>query len=116
MNGTKAQKRDDLLVEFIMQHRGRNNCVSSKTICEFLGDRGYKTPPTSLYPMIHRLMYERNLPICYVSMKGYYLAVNEDDITTVIADLQTRMGGFQRHIEFLEKHIGGVANLKGGAE
>lgn len=95
--------RDILLIHFLMQHKGRKNCVSSKDICEFLTNKGYKTKPTSLFPVIHSLMYERNLPICYVSMKGYYIAESDEDIIPVILDLQKRINGFQKHIDFLKK-------------
>ena len=103
---SQSFERDNLLVEFINQNKGRNNCVSSKSILQFLSDNGYKLSPTSLYPIIHKLMCDRNLPICYVSMRGYYIATSKEDIMPVIDDLQVRMSGFQRHVEHLIAFLG----------
>ena len=99
------QDRDILLIHFLLEHKGRNNVVSSKAICEFLERKGYKMKPTSLFPNIHRIMYECNLPICYISMKGYYVAETKDDILPVVEDLEARMSGFQKHIDFLHQFI-----------
>lgn len=99
------QDRDILLIHFLLEHKGRNNCVSSKSICEFLERKGYKMKPTTLFPNIHRIMYQNKLPICYISMKGYYVAETNDDILPVIKDLQTRMNGLQKHIDFLQQFI-----------
>ena len=73
MKATQVLKRDNLLVEFIKAHKGRNQAVSTKEITEYLGSKGYKTPITSLLPIIRKIMYERNLPICFVSMGGVLL-------------------------------------------
>lgn len=97
----RGNDRDNLLVKFLQQHRGRRICVSSKVICEFMKNNGYEMKPTTLFPHVHRLMYERNLPICYIAMKGYYIAENSEDITPVIADLKKRINGHQKHIDFL---------------
>ena len=101
----RKERRDNFIVEFLLEHKGRDKCVSSKSICEFLESNGYKMNPTSLFPNIHRIMYENDIPICYISMKGYYVAENEDDVLPVIEDLQKRINGFQKHIDFLQKFI-----------
>jgi hypothetical protein len=36
-------------------------------------------------------------------MKGYYIAESDEDIIPVILDLQKRINGFQKHIDFLKK-------------
>ena len=99
----RRQRAENFLFEFIKFHRGRNNCVSAKEILQYLSESGNEIPPKSLYPIIHKLMYEKNVPICYVSMKGYYWATSREDIEPVISDLKQRISGFQRHIDFLDK-------------
>lgn len=106
MKATKRkQDRDILLIHFLLEHKGRDNCVSSKSICDFLKNKGYEMKPTSLFPSIHRIMYEKNLPICYISMRGYYVAESQEDILPVIEDLQTRINGLQKHIDFLQQFV-----------
>lgn len=100
-----VQERNDLIVEFLMQHKGRTNVVSGKEIRRFLKNKGYTVATYSLTVYIRDLMYERNLPICYVPSRGYYIGVTNEDIELVIVDLNKRIQGELKHIYHLNKFI-----------
>lgn len=105
MTQLEVFKRDNRVVEIIKKHRGRNNPIASEELCRMLNEAGFKTKVRNIGGILSRIMYERNLPICYVNSRGYYWATCEDDITPVIADLESRRAEMQRHIDHLKSFI-----------
>ena len=100
-----AFKRDNLLLEFIRQHRGEANLVSSREVRSFLNEHGYQMARYSIGNVITRVMYERNAPICYSSSKGYYWAASRTEIEKTIADMKARQESLQEHIDHLRGFI-----------
>lgn len=70
MKATDVLKKDNLLISFIKEHRGRENPASAKEIVQYMRNSGYSMSKTSVNPTLRKLMYERNLPICFISTHG----------------------------------------------
>lgn len=104
---TRAQtlKRDNLLVEFVKKHKGKDNCVSSKEIAEYLQENGYSLKSCSVNMVVRKLIFERCLPICSKNSKGYYWGMNRRDIETTISHLKSRIDELQNHIDILQNFI-----------
>lgn len=98
-------KRDNLLVSFLLSHKGGQNCVSSKEISKYLNENGYATTVNAVHGIIRRVMYERTLPICQLNSKGYFWAEKPEEIQASIDDLQGRIEEMQSRIEHLQHFI-----------
>jgi hypothetical protein len=98
-------KRDSLLLEFLKQHKGAENIVTSKEIMDFLNNNGYETIKSNVWQIIRRIMFERNAPICFSNAKGYYWAQTRAEIQTTIADMESRIFALNKHIEHLKNFI-----------
>lgn len=105
MKQKDTMRRDNLLVSFLAQHRGGENCVSSKEISEYLSKCGFKTQTNAVHNLVRKVMFERMLPICSYNSKGYFWAESQEEIKTAIADLQGRICEMQDRIELLNKFI-----------
>lgn len=105
MKQIELLKRDNLLVEFIFQHKGLRNVVSSKEICEFLNERGCYIKIDSVNVVVRRVMFERRLPICSANSKGYFWATTKEEIQMTIDDLQGRVNEMTNRIEHLKSFI-----------
>ena len=105
MKRTETVKRDNLLVEYLLEHKGRENAVSRHDIAEYLTANGYPKKPDTAHGIIERLIRERHLPICSINGKGYYLAKTKADILASIDELQSRITAMQEHIEHLKNFI-----------
>ena len=92
-------------MDFLLEHKGIQNIVSAKEICEFLNERGYHTRLGAIHHVIHKVMFERRLPICSVNAKGYYWATTKEEIQMSIDDLQGRIEEMQNRIEHLKSFI-----------
>lgn len=101
----QALKRDNLLVDFLFEHKGIQNIVSAKAICEFLNERGYHASLGSIHQVIRKVMFERHLPICSVNSKGYFWATSKEEIQMSIDDLQGRVAEMTNRIELLQSFI-----------
>lgn len=53
----QSLKRDNLLVDFLFQHKGKDNIVSAKEICDYLNENGYTAHQININIPIRRLMY-----------------------------------------------------------
>ena len=98
-------KRDSLLLEFLKEHKGEENVVTSNTICDFLSEHGYKVKRNNIGTLVNKIMYERNAPICFSNVKGYYWAVRRCEIEKTIADMEMRRSSLQTHIDHLKNFI-----------
>ena len=97
--------RDNILVEFILEHKGRENVVSTDKIVEYLATKGYEMKPQTVRVTLAGLIMERHLPICSLNAHGYYWAKTKQDILDCIAHLQARMDSLQEHINHLKNFI-----------
>lgn len=105
MKRSEVIKRDNILVEFLRQHRGGENCVSSEAISKYLNDKGYATRSDCVNSIVKKVMFERTLPICHKNSKGYFWAETREEIQQSIADLQGRIDEMQSRIEHLKHFI-----------
>lgn len=105
MTQIQALKRDNLLVDFLCQHKGKDNIVSAKEICEFLNERGYRAKPDSINTIIRKVMFDRRLPICSANSKGYFWATSKGEIQATVDGLQGRIEEMQKRIEHLQSFI-----------
>ncbi len=93
-------KRDTLLFNFLREHKGKENIVSSADIENFLAENGYSHKKVSA--IVQKIMYEFNAPICSVNTKGYYWATSRDELLNTIEDLESRICSLQAHINHLK--------------
>ena len=98
-------KRDNLLVEYLLDHKGIENAVTGKEIAKYLTEIGFPIKSESVHCMVSRLLMERHLPICSSIGKGYYCAKNKQDIIDCIYQLQAILDGLQEHINHLMNFI-----------
>lgn len=105
MKRTETFKRDNLLVEYLLYHKGRENAVSRHDIAEYLTANGYEQKASTVHIIISSILKERHLPICSVNGKGYYWAKTKADILASIDELKSRITAMQEHIEHLKNFI-----------
>ena len=98
-------KRDNLLVEYLLEHKGREKAVSRYDIAEYLTANGYTQRASTVHILISSILKERHLPICSVNGKGYYWAKTKADILSSIDELQSRITAMTEHIEHLKNFI-----------
>lgn len=98
-------KLDNLLLDFMRERKGEENCVSSREIHKFLSEKGYSCKWECVNSMITRIMYERNAPICSLNRKGYFWAKNRTEIENTISSLESRRSALQEHIDHLRNFI-----------
>ena len=57
MKQSEVIKRDNLLVEFLREHKGAKNCVSNKEIAKYLNDKGYAIKVGSTHGVVRKVMF-----------------------------------------------------------
>jgi hypothetical protein len=95
-------KRDTLLFNWLREHKGEENVVSSSEIKDFLNSNGYSSIKNNVGQIVDRIMYERHAPICFSNGKGYYWAAKREELEKTIADLEGRRNALQEHIDHLK--------------
>ena len=105
MKRTETIKRDNLVVEFLIDNKGRENALSKYIIADYLTENGYPQRADTVHGIIERLIRERHLPICSINGKGYYWAKTKADILASIDEFQSRITAMQEHIEHLKNFI-----------
>ena len=105
MKRTETVKRDNLLVEYLLEHKGREKAVSRHDIAEYLTENGYEQKASTVHIIISSILKERHLPICSINGNGYYWAKTKADILASIDELQSRITAMQEHIEHLKNFI-----------
>ncbi len=98
-------ERDNLVVNILIEHRGKEDPITQKELQSVLESHGYKIAHWSIGQVVNRIAYQRKLPICYVNGKGYYWASRRSEIEDTIADLRSRMNALQEHIDHLSKFL-----------
>ena len=101
MNKNDCFKRDMVLLEFLKQHKGKENVVGSSEISSHLAKHGYTTK--NVRPLVKKIMYDYNAPICHFNANGYFWAKTRDDILGSIKDLECRIKALNEHIAHLKK-------------
>ena len=95
-------KRDTILFNWLREHKGEANKVTSLEVQMFLEDNGYKINKNNVGTLINKIMYERHAPICYSNSTGYYWATSREELEKTIADLDSRRKSLQEHIDHLK--------------
>jgi hypothetical protein len=98
-------ERDNLVVETIRGHIGKENAISGDELFKILNDNGYHTTRKSIVAIVERVIEQRYLPICSLNGKGYYFPKCKDDIESAIAHLQLRVDGLNERIKFLKQFM-----------
>ena len=98
-------KRDNLLVDIIFQHKGKENAIETKELTLALNERGYSVRGDTLHDIVKKVTLERHLPICSKTHCGYYWATSKQDIQVAIDDLQGKINGLQERIDLLKSFI-----------
>ena len=98
-------KRDNLLVDFLLEHKGAENAVSSREISKYLTAVGFPIKAQSVHSAVSNLIDERRLPICSLNCKGYYWGRTKDDIMECISHLQSRVESLEEHIKHLYNFV-----------
>ena len=101
-------KLDNLVVQLLFEHKGKEHAVSGKEIATLLrenSEKGYNYG--SVTSFIRRIMIERRLPICHVNGMhgGYYWAKTKDELIESVKDLEGRIAPMQETIEHLQSFI-----------
>lgn len=105
MKRTDCIKRNNLLVAYLINHKGRENAVSRHEISKYLEKNGYNQKSSTVHILIANIIKERHLPICSVNGKGCYWAKTKADILASIDELQSRITAMTEHIEHLKNFI-----------
>ena len=98
-------KRDNFLVDLLLQHKGKENALPSKVISEILAKHDFRLNAMCIHQTINKIMLERRLPICSLNGKGYFWAKSKEDITECIKHLQSRVDSITEHIDHLKNFI-----------
>lgn len=101
----KTHKRDNCLVDIIYSHKGKENAISTRELLRALEECGYKTKLDCIHTLVKKVMFERHLPICAMTHKGYYWAESKQDLQSCINELQDKIGGLQERIDILNSFI-----------
>ena len=105
MKHTESFKRDNLLTEYLLAHKGIENAVTRHDIAKYLSENVYKQKPSTVHTIIYRIIRERHLPICSKQSYGYFCAKTKYDILTCIDELQARADSLLNHINHLKNFI-----------
>lgn len=104
-NRLETFKRDNCLVDIIFQHKGKENAIGTKDLQLALAEKGYKVGADYIHGIVAKAVFERHLPICAVTKKGYYWATSEQDLQSCIDELQDKVNTLQEHIDLLKSFI-----------
>lgn len=72
MKQTERLKRDNLLIDYILQHKGKNNAVHAVEIAEYLNKNNFNVSVGGIHQIINKLKMERHLPICSTIAGGFF--------------------------------------------
>ena len=98
-------KRDCAVVDFLAEHRGKENAVNAKGIAAYLSSIGYPASGNLVQLIVRKVMRERHLPICSSTNAGFYWANTQEEIQASIDDLQSRICEHQKRIKILQSFL-----------
>lgn len=94
--------RDTLVFNYLREHKGEENKVTSYDVQAFLEGHGYKIKRRNIGSLVNKIMYDRNAPICFSNKKGYYWATSREELEKTIQDMESRRRALQEHIDHLK--------------
>jgi hypothetical protein len=98
-------RRDNILADYLFNHKGAENAVPKHEIAEYLAAQGYPTKDYSVGNLVRRIAEQRHLPICAINGKGYFWAASKADVQATIADLESRMAALAEHRDRLKAFV-----------
>ena len=98
-------KKENLIVDTLFKHRGIENTITAKELCDILRKNGFEVKHRSINGMMTKIKFERKIPICYIRGKGYFWGKKKEDIELTIVDLRLMIKSLEEHAEFLESFI-----------
>lgn len=98
-------QRDKALVDLIHEHRGKENAISTRHIVREMSNKGYDTSYDAVPVLIRHVTQIKKVPICSAKGYGYYWAESNEDIYDCITELEKKISGLQKRIDFLKKYI-----------
>ena len=104
-DAAQTMARDNVLAEYLYNHKGVQNCVSSKEIAEYITAQGYPLKINTVHGIVTRLVMEKHLPVCSYNANGYYWAASKNDIKIAIADLESRINAMQERANALKAFL-----------
>lgn len=105
MKRLETHKRNLILKNLLLQHKGIDNAIATKSICNELNSLGYLTKERSLPSIIQKLREEYNLPIGYKRWYGYFVIKSKKDIEITIEDMEMQIKTLQSTINFMKSFI-----------
>lgn len=97
-------KRDNLIVDFLKSHRGKQSAVTMQDIADFLKDNGISLQVRTIDPIVKQISFDRCLPILHCA-KGYYWASTQEEIRENINHFKNRIALMQTHITHLNNFV-----------
>ena len=98
-------KRNIMLKEILLEHKGRENAIKTREICMMMKDFGFEIKPRYLPKLIKSFREEWLMPVCFIKGKGYYMPSCTSDIRTCVTELQVQIDALQETVDFLNKWI-----------
>lgn len=105
MKHFEAFKRDNILVDIIFQHKGKDNAIGTQELRRAMAYSGYTVSAEYVHSLVNKVVFERRIPICSVAQSGYYWATSKKDIQLAIDELQGKIGGLQERADLLKSFI-----------
>lgn len=99
----KIYKIDEIVYEFIRNHRGERNKVTGAQVLAEVKSHGYDL--NNVRQVIDRVMRERHAPICSAGRGGYWWAASRADIEIAIADAEAREKAFRERAKFFRSFL-----------
>ena len=105
MKHIEAFRRDNLLVDIIFQHKGKDNAIGTQALRREMEKCGYEVSSERVHMLVNKVTYERHIPICSIGGHGYYWATSKKDIQLYVNELKAKIDGLQERVNLLESFI-----------
>ncbi len=84
-----------IMLKGLSHKSGVKNVVSNKQIKKGLENFGYKISHARIRKIIHFIRVNHLIENLIANSKGYYIAVNEEEVKTFVKSLQQRINSIQ---------------------
>lgn len=98
-------KRDNVLVDIIFQHKGKENAIGTQELILAMNERGYKVSKDHLHGVVAKVTTERRLPICSAVHRGYWWATSKQDLQVAINELEDKIQALQERVDLLKSFV-----------
>ena len=102
MRSKQTFERDNLIVQILKNHVGKDNAIKSKEISEILFKNGYELKHTGLRNYIEKIRKERRLPIWHNDKLGFYWFSTQQEVKEAILKVNSIIDTLQKTVELLK--------------